>query len=75
MTSVVAIETLVRGYSQAVDRWIEASNAQDQDAAFHAVFEALNWATSIDEHPARQAQPARTRHRQEHRKRVQDGRL
>jgi hypothetical protein len=46
----VPLSTLIRGYARAFDRFKEASANRDRpDEVFIALFEALNWATSIDE--------------------------
>jgi hypothetical protein len=42
-------ETLLLGYEQAVARFHAARLARDPAAAFIPLFEALNWAASIDE--------------------------
>jgi hypothetical protein len=45
----VSLETLLAGYQQAYDRWMAGPRIDaDPDRAFFAIFEALNWAASID---------------------------
>jgi hypothetical protein len=46
---VQSIDTQVEGFRRAVKRWIDATGQNDADGAFMALFEALNWVTSIDE--------------------------
>jgi hypothetical protein len=41
---------LVSGYSRACARFGEAHPRLDEEAAFHALFEALNWAANIDDY-------------------------
>lgn len=52
---------MVTGYRQAVERFQQAAKGRDPDAAFHPLFEALNWAVSLDErvsaHWAPEGQP------------------
>lgn len=46
--NIVTVELLVSGYRSAVDRYTEASRDRDARRAFHALFEALNWAVAVD---------------------------
>jgi hypothetical protein len=45
---VVNLDTQVRGYWAAVDRFKKAAAGQDAEAAYLSLFEALSWAASID---------------------------
>lgn len=40
---------LLSGYANALQRLNAAITAEDRNATFRAVFESLNWATSIDD--------------------------
>jgi len=46
--NVVSFDTLVRGLQAAYDRFLEARKSQSRDDMFIPVFEALNWATTIE---------------------------
>lgn len=47
--AVATVNRLLAGYVHAIRRLEEAIEARDPAAAFRAVFEALNWASSIDD--------------------------
>jgi hypothetical protein len=47
--TIVHLEALIRGYTEALGRFHEAKLGRDPVAAFLPLFEALNWAASIDE--------------------------
>jgi hypothetical protein len=47
--AAVTLETLLAGYRRAYERWMAGPRIEvDQDAAFFAIFELLNWAVVID---------------------------
>lgn len=47
--AAVGLDTLLAGYRQAYERWMAGPRIDpDPDPAFFAIFEALNWAVSID---------------------------
>ena len=47
---LVPLETLLRGYREAHQRWMEGPRlGQDAQGAFIGIFEALNWAFVVDD--------------------------
>jgi hypothetical protein len=45
----IGLETLLRGYQQAYQRWMTGPRIDPEpEAAFFAIFEALNWAVAVD---------------------------
>ncbi|MCW2643963.1 MAG: hypothetical protein JWP07_72 [Pseudonocardiales bacterium] len=46
---VATLDMLLAGYAHALRRLDEAVKAHDRNASFRAAFEALNWATSVDD--------------------------
>jgi hypothetical protein len=50
MEAAVSLETLLAGYRQAYKRWMSGPRIDpDPDQAFFAIFEALNWAVTVDD--------------------------
>ncbi len=47
--NVVTFRVLLAGFEKAVDRFHDASVGRDAVATFHPLFEALNWATALDD--------------------------
>ena len=48
--AAVGLGTLLAGYRQACERWMAGPRIDpDPEQAFFAIFEALNWAVSIDD--------------------------
>ncbi len=48
---------LTGGFAQALDRWQRAHAEEDAEAAFYALFEALDWAHAADDYVAWVWQP------------------
>lgn len=46
---VATLNLLLAGYAQALFRLEEAAKEDERGASFYAAFEALNWATSVDD--------------------------
>lgn len=59
--AVATLNMLLAGYAYALQRLEKADDARDRNASFRAAFEALNWASSIDDriraHWAPEGQP------------------
>ena len=49
VSQIVSVRWLVNGFVQSYVRFEEAAKQQDPEDAFHALFEALSWASSVDE--------------------------
>lgn len=45
----MTFEAMLVGYTEALDRFDEASKKRDPVATYTALFEALNWAVAIDD--------------------------
>ena len=71
--SRVRAGTLFRGYEQAFVRFQRAAEGRAPEPAFHALFEALNWAVAIDDVVAEIWRPAGARERYKWRGRVPGG--
>jgi hypothetical protein len=61
---------MVRGYHQANERYYAAAAANQSEAAYFALFEALNWAVAVDDVVAEIWRPAGARERYSWRGRV-----
>jgi hypothetical protein len=61
---------LIRGYVEAAERFQTAAGGRDPDAAFFALFEALNWAVAVDDLLGEVWRPAGTREGYDWRARV-----
>jgi hypothetical protein len=57
-TNIQTFAAMVEGYSHAVGRFHEAAKTRDPTAAFISLFEALNWAVSLDERAGKHWTPA-----------------
>lgn len=57
MSESVSYETLLSGFSQAVDRFENARTGLEETATFFPLFESLNWAVALDDHVGEYWQP------------------
>lgn len=64
---------LIHGYVGAAGRFHAAADGRDPDAAFFALFEALNWAVAVDDVLGEIWRPAGTREGYDWRARVPNG--
>jgi hypothetical protein len=71
----VTFSMLLAGYKAAYGRYHDASKGGDATATFVSIFEALNWATSIDERIGRAWRPRGTALGFGWRNEVSEGRL
>jgi hypothetical protein len=70
----VTFEAMLVGYTEALDRFDEASKKRDPIATYTALFEALNWAAAIDDRTDEDLVLWKKRDKYEWRKRVHDAR-
>jgi len=57
-TNIQTFAAMFEGYAHAVGRFHEAAKTRDPTAAFIPLFEALDWAVSLDERAAKHWTPA-----------------
>ncbi|MGB3687327.1 MAG: hypothetical protein WA991_16050 [Ornithinimicrobium sp.] len=72
--NVVTFRVLLAGFEKATHRFHDASLGQDAVAMFHPLFEALNWATALDDQVGAHWAPAGSPLGWEWRRRVPEGR-